>query len=419
MFAKLDPEQRGNLALLLIGAFVFVTLFSINFLSQINLSQGTWKYPQIIPTMTPVGWDFRIGLYKPAKQILEHEPVFEVYPPFAYSIGLPFALTMPPDQGYRVQVVFLFLLNIGVILLSLTLASQFFDLCADPALKKPLFVGLFLCMLIFQFSSYGFTFSVERGNFDIYAIFFSLIGLWLLIKYPKTWVWQVICISIATHLKIYPAILFLLLFWKHRFKIMPSAILVNCLLLFIFGSQTAFSFIQSLQTFTSTTSHYWAGNHSSASFLFYFGIPEKSAGGIFLTLLPLVIWLTSVLLLLRDGYSERKALWAFMISVPVMCVVPTISNDYKLVILITVLSMLLYLLCMEFIQNGALRPLLLISATMVLFFYIGNSYALLQPVFQNKWPFIVSLQILLLLSLVHVRKNLDLIRMDSAVASAA
>lgn len=396
MLSKLNPEQRGNLALLLIGAFVFITFFSVSILGQIDLRLGTWKYPSTIPTMTPVGWDFRDGLYNPAGQIISRQPVAGIYPPLAYTLGLPFALTLTADQSYLVQIVLLALCNVAVILLSLQLASKFFFLTLDLFIKKYFLIGLLFLMLTYQFSSYGFVYSIERGNYDIYAIFFSLVGVWLLLNRPKSMIWQILCISIAAHLKIYPAILFLLLFWKHRFKMVLPALLINSLLIMILGPQIAFGFIKSLQSFSNSTSHYWAGNHSTASFLFCFGISEKSAAGIFLTIFPVTLWLVSTGFLLPGGYTEGKALWAFISSVPVMNVVPAISNDYKLVILIVPFSLMLAFLSMEFIQRGRLKPLILISVTMMLSFYISNSYVLLHPVLQNKWPFIVILQIVLL-----------------------
>ena len=78
-------------------------------------------------------------------------------------------------------------------------------------------------VLFMDIGSYGFLFSIERGNYDIYAILFSVIAISLLISKPKT-IWaQIIFLSIATHLKIYPAILFFPLFLQHKWKVIFPA----------------------------------------------------------------------------------------------------------------------------------------------------------------------------------------------------
>ena len=97
---------------------------------------------------------------------------------------------------------------------------------------------------MFTFTSYPFLFSIERGNYDIIALLFTLVSIDLLIRTQKTLWLQVILLSIAIHLKIYPAALLILLFFKHGKKIFLPVLVVNGAFLFILGPQNAITFLQ-------------------------------------------------------------------------------------------------------------------------------------------------------------------------------
>lgn len=407
-----DNAQKAKYILIIIFVLISLSLFLNDLISFINLKQLVWEPPTIVPVLKPVGDDFRVGWYRPAISILRGQNPYlsgDDYPPLVTVMALPFAATLPETPAYLVQVAILVILNLATLYLSVKISIETFLKGALSTEMLVVSTSLFFLVLIMHFSSYGFLFSIERGNCDAYAIFFSVLGLWLLVMMPDKMLLQILCISIATHIKIYPAVLFLLIFWKHRWKFLLPTIGINTAFALILGIDNFKLFIQSLFAYSNEL-YAWVGNHSSLSFLFYLrtylgnqstNLPLAAYFIIFLT--PIAIWIASILLLIRGGYSETKAVWGLMISVPLMNVLPTISHDYKLIILTVPLIMALLILSKNYIFERSLISLGLIIAILVTFIFITRSYVLLTPPFQNKWPFIVLFQLLLFLSLVNFK----------------
>ncbi len=154
---------------------------------------------------------------------------------------------------------------------------------------------MFLVLAFLEVSSYGFLFSVERGNFDIYPHVAALLGLWLMLRKPS-WMWlQVACFSVAVHLKVYPAILFVLVLWKHGWKSLLPLAAINGLLLVSLGWENAAIFLNVVTRDSDRLRQYWVGNHSAASFAFLVnGLLAKQAttpiSALVFLLPPLLVW---------------------------------------------------------------------------------------------------------------------------------
>jgi ubiquinone/menaquinone biosynthesis C-methylase UbiE len=118
--------------------------------------------------------------------------------------------------------------------------------------------------------------------------------------------------------------------------------------------------------------------------------------------LPLLVWLAAALVCWRHKFSARTALWMYAVSVPVMNLLPSTSHDYKLVLLYAPLAICLFILLDELNKTGKRSMLLLITALMVLAFFLGRSYELLPGFLGNKYPFVLLLQILFLASILIV-----------------
>jgi hypothetical protein len=228
----------------------------------------------------------------------------------------------------------------------------------------------------------------------------ALAGLWILVRSPKR-VWlPVLCLSVAAHLKVYPAVLLLLPLWKHGRGSLVPIVLVNTALLFCIGPGPAVSFIKTLSG-VAISPETGAANHSAASFgLMVNGFLGERAQppvpeAVFLAL-PVLVWAASALLLLRKGYSESGAVWLFAVSVPLMNLIPSTSHDYKLVLLSAPFAMLLTTLLKDYTPSGRRSTLAQIAAACVLLFFLGVSYVQLPSVLANKYPFILGTQGLLL-----------------------
>jgi hypothetical protein len=391
--------------------FLLIYLFN-NILPSINYHTGRWEAPFLFPLMEPVGADFRAGYYDPAMVLLEGKSPYLkyglIYPPFSALFSVPFTL-FPVETAYGIQVALLFLLNIGTLFLAadcMRLAwRQSYN--AQASQIKNTAVLLFVLVSFYTLTSYGFIFSAERGNFDIYTGFFSIFALWALLRKPNQ-VWMpVILISMAAHLKIYPAILFFLILWKHGSKSILPLLVVNLLLLFITGPVNAIEFIKTI-TFYTLDPYLWIGNHSATSFNNYMNQYTQEYLDISLPawiffLAPVLIWVVGYIGMRKKNFSPLNAVLLFTLSVPVMNLLPTVSHDYKLVLLSAPFLILLfiYLMKLEYAPSrfAAYQEVLKIILLMLLMFVIGRTYVYTHPILKNKYPLILFLQLLTILEI--------------------
>lgn len=398
---------------ILIFLFLIVTVIYLfnNPYSNINLKWGTWKSTDIIPPMKQVGSDFREGWYRPAVTLLNGGSPSSIsqYPPLVSLLAVPFTI-LSETYAYYVQVGLLTILNLLSIFLTLRLVIEIFPMKAEPYFARVTAMGLLFLMAFYHFSGYPFSFSIERGNYDIYAIFFSLAGLWILIKKPD-WIWlQVILISFAAQLKIYPAILLLLVFWKHNWKMILPAVAVNAGLLLILGPNEMIGFLTKISHSIEQPSTYLS-NHSSLAFTAFVQNwinPDAEPSTVFkvlITFVPLALFAAACVLLIPGGYSDNKAVWGFICSLPLMLVLPSVSQDYTLVILTCGLIFLIYILVRHFIETGDVKPLIYLLLIGVDMFFLSRSFALLPKIIQHKWPFIVIIQLLTLIILADYGPN--------------
>ena len=403
-----DPSKRLGIGFSIIVVFVLASYFWNSLRPLLNTKIELWDYPTFMPLIKPIGDDFREGYFYPAKIVLQgkdpYTDYFFDYPPFSAVFSIPFRL-FDVDQAYLMQAGLLFVLNAVTIFISLKIAYEVFKKGSDQQgnIGRVIAYGLFPLLALLLFTSYGFYFSIERGNSDIYAQFFVVLGLWFLASRPKS-VWlPVLFVSMGTHLKFYPAIIFVLIFWKFRWKSLLPIILTNAAFLLVLGPVRAWEFIRRI-IFVQKNPFLFPANHSAASFSdMVNGFLVERAGiaipTILFYLLPFLIWGLGVIVLWRRKYSPTNALLLFILSVPLMELIPSTSYDYKLVILASPLAIALFLLLQNFSLRGRLAALVEIIGLMFLMLLISRSYYFLPPVLTNKYPFILVMQSIFLLML--------------------
>jgi hypothetical protein len=421
-----DAFQARILKIIALLGVGFIVIFLLcNLFGQMNLF--TWVFDSPLNTIrsAEIGNDFRVGIYRPAKALTEYFNIYPMrsndfsprYPPLVNVFGLPFLL-FNENTAYLVQVVLLYLLNIACVGLSCLLVNKIFfaKLKADAGSIGFLNITIFILFSVFAVTSYPFIFSMERGNYDIVAFFFALLGIWCVITQPKK-VWlQVLLISIAFHLKIYPGILFVLLLIKHGKKMLLPAVVINLGLFFIIGPQNAFGYIQSF--IASMGSGNVIGSAISSSGLTFanrlvewhpaWAAAEALWAKAF-TLLPLLLWLISLLILRKDWKTPRGELLMFAASIPPMVIVPSIAYDYKLVIFVsTFLVLLAGALIAQYVQKNSSGAWI----GMILFFglsYFSARY--FDPNYQvpfwinDKYPTMIAAQVFLLAVIIIEMKN--------------
>ena len=390
-----------------ISALCFVVLFFFVIANFIDYSEQLWIHKRFIPAYHPFGLDYKY-IYDATQSIFQtgsfHYTDF-VYPPFVLFLNIPTAL-FSYKIAYTLQMLLLFCANIAVVTM---MAGLSFDVFSRPKEKtielfyenySTLKCSIILSILIVQICGYGFLFSLERGNCDIYPVFFSLLAIRLLLNKPNTVFLQILFLSFAIHLKIYPLILLPLFIYVHRKKSILPIIAVNAILLLLLGPAELINYIRYMTMFISTTLYLWVGNHSAYAFAHLYPelLPlsmEKSY--IVYAAIPVGIWLATTLVIFRNGSKGYFFLSYLTASIFVMDLLPATSHDYKLVILAVpvVLSVVITsVLLLSSKKSGFMDALsiLLLSITILIFGFINISCETSFEIFKNKYPLVLLLQ---------------------------
>lgn len=369
----------------------------------VGMGKGAWA--QMIQPAGVVGIDFRAGLYDPAAAF---SSASSAWPPLTLVFGRPFTL-LAVESGYIAYTVVNVCLGVAVAALSANLGMRAAASRAPGPARGEREVGgraLFFLLALWFLTSYGFLFEVERGNMNLFALVFSLLSLWWLLRYPGSiWV-PAVFIAIAINLKIYPGVLVVLLFWRRRWRALLPVVVTNAALLMIAGPDNLWLFIKNNMNVQSAPA-LWVGNHSAVSFAH---MVHSAVGWIPVSMqylfiaIPVVLWLATAVLLIRQGWSQRSAVLLAAASVPLMNVLTPVSHDYKLVLLVFPFAVLIALLLRD---GAALGSPVLRSALggLVALDAVALHGSTTLWAYSSKYPLIVMVQVFLLIVVLLLRKE--------------
>ena len=406
-FGVARPYLNGAHWLGLVAVFAVFWNFLVYW---VRFGSATWGL--LLPLARPTGIDFRDGLYDPA---LAFSTAKSAWPPLTLLLGRAFTL-FSFSTAHVIQIVVLVLLAIAGVVLSAVLAGKAIrtpPVPPDGALRPepvrgawtaallgrvtPLQIGIVAGLWLM--TSYGFMYEVERGNIDLYALFFALLAVWLMLRLPRSPWWPAIALAVSINLKLYPGVLLALLLWRYRWKAVIPALVTNAVLLLIAGPGNVLNTLSAQSTVQSSTRPLWWGNHSAAALANVLhalhGWPN-TALYLPLLLVPIALWAITMWLLVRPGWSDRTAVLGAAACIPVMSVVPSISHDYKLVLYVFPLAVLI-----GFAAVLTRRDLLVWSLVFGLVAWamveLSRSSLVIVPTFLNsKYAMVVLVQGLLL-----------------------
>jgi len=410
------PSNRLNIGLGILICGMAVILIFNNVLPHLNTTIWSYGDRKILPTMNPVGNDFRVGLYRPPQALLKGENIYAIdgtgmtqYPPLVNFLYLPYQL-LSENNAYLVHTIIQILANIICLGIATRIVKTYIlpQTGFDDRTNVLIAWVLFLALIIFTFTSYPFLFSIERGNYDIIAVLFALLAVDNLLRKPdQIWV-QVILLSIAVHLKIYPAALFILLIAKHGKKLILPVLAINIPFILVLGPKSAIGFFQILNHSMNGGDSYWIGNHSWASFAAYLSGSNKSIVDNFhillrlFRLIPIVCWVLSVYILLKQKLTQRIIAVILMVTLPLMDLVPTISHDYKSVILGPGIIVFLGILLVRIIRRSNVLDYIQLIVVVGFILIIGRSFVLnpsTLTLLNQKYAVIAGLAALMLFNL--------------------
>ena len=369
------------------------------FLVPVFFSANVMLFFQQAPALDPIGVDLRQMLsYSHAWWVQHQSPYigFNLYPPLASMLFTPLlALDFP--LAYKL-----------VTLISLVCFIASTILLADSAGRKTPASPLLVLFLTSGLFSYGFQFEIERGQFNLLAMFLCWLAVWLFHHQPGRRLWAYALFSLSVQLKVFPFIFILLLVddwrdWKGILRRFAWLALVNFCLLFILGGRVFIDFLRALASQTLYPA-IWQGNHSIRCFvtqLVDFAVEQgwtqaanyASAAQLFLLAclgicLLLIIW--HAFRQNRAGINPHLLLACTLGAL----LIPSVSHDYKLSILIPpVVGLFVHESRLEGVQQyPAVR--LLYGVFALVYSSTLFSYSFKPPFLQNNFPALLVLLIL-------------------------
>jgi hypothetical protein len=225
-----------------------------------------------------------------------------------------------------------------------------------------------------------------------------VLGIFFLVRYPeKIWL-STLFLSLATHMKLYPGILLLLLFWKYGLKSLIPLLVINAGLFLSLGIEPMVEFFALMGPYIADP-FITVKNSSAVSFaehLVFQGVTLDKGllTGIF-TAIPVLIWLGSAIYLYKKGFSNLGVLWYFVVSFGPVFALPSVSHDYKLVILSVPLLLALFRMAETYTRTGSASAAIIIILFMVVAVFIHRSMfdsSILY--FQNKYCSVLAFQVL-------------------------
>jgi hypothetical protein len=351
-------EAVLNLPFLAWVLFGFSLSYLFFFVQPVFLSTDTMNFIQYVPALKPIGLDLKQMLgYSKALFVKGQSPYigFNLYPPLASVLFAPL-LSLKFQAAYRV-VTFISLSCFAAMALVL------------PALRAKQVSPLILLFFISGLFSYGFQFELERGQFNVIAVFLCLLSMWIFHSRRAPSFWAYLPFIGAVQLKIYPFI-FVVMFvrnwrdWQGNLKRLAALTAINAALFFALGARVFKDFIAAVQKQT-TDLDVWQGNHSIFSFTEY--VSRKAAeqglawGSLFSSPMKFALLaLTLVCIAIIVVQAYRRSEGGLNADLLLACalgalLIPSVSHDYKLSVLAAP-AVLALLEGERFFSQGHLTP---------------------------------------------------------------
>ncbi len=406
----------------------------------------------IINSQRVAGWDFyQIYRYylQPFVQgefslnAFESTQMLKILPPFTAIFMAPLGI-LPYPRAYYAQVICLTLSNLISLFFIGWLSQKAFVLIPKES-ERENNISLMsshladLCLIIvvvFHSLSWGFAYSIEKGNYDAYPMLLMIIGVALMIYRPN-WLWlQVFVFSMATHLKIYPAIMFPLLLWHHRQKAILSLVVVNLVMSLALGWENFTIWVGAVIEEMRSVSTDWPGSSSTGSYVRYIladFIPslasvlniskEQLATNLknIINSFVVLIWAATAFIALRahrrlGGVSYLLYLLA---SLGPMMVIPAYSNPYKLIYMSLPILFMLIVYAKMFVFEGRNFTLGVCVGLLLLFGLLSRSQFGFIPnlntwvipklvvyyLAYNKFPLIILIQLCVLITTFYLYRR--------------
>lgn len=337
---KNNQDQVNSLADTPYSLWVYIAFFICFFLffvKPVFLTGQEMHFFLYIPTIKPIGADLRQILSYSNEFIKGNSPYIgmNLYPPLASILFSPL-LSVNFAFAYKIITVISVLCFLSITFVLPVLVNR--NMLRYEVLSLIGVTGLF---------SYGFQFELERGQFNVIAMFIAILGVWIYRQQSRYRYFGLVLLTIAVQLKIYPFLLILLLVkdlrvWREYVKDLALFVAINFALLFLLGKNAFLQFVHAIIT-QSIYPQNWTGNHSIRSYVIEVLKPGQNTGftgtSLFSTttqITLLLITLLSILIVfLVTSKSKQSGLNSPLLLTCTlgMLIIPSVSHDYTLSLL--------------------------------------------------------------------------------------
>jgi hypothetical protein len=411
-------DQKILIPLTLAISFCFIGI--VFFYYPSFFKEGRLIYQRYLPENEWLGNDFYIDYNFSHRYFIEHKSAYITDDPDQWYAGNPY----PPGFTYILYPLSLFNITkeMGYQILALIIFFIFFfQIIVFPFIRQGnlQISSTQLFILITGLFSYGMQFTLERGQFDIVAMFFGICAVFIFWYAPKLRILSYLLLVIAFQFKIYPFYLVLCMIddIRHPLKSLLRVGLISlvCYLsLFVMGVKGYQEFLQSLTSQTGIIPY--SKDHSilyGMSFILKeSGLPSNLRVAVYCSLPLLAIIGISFIYLIKPYFRNNKSmsfyppliLWCTLAAM----VIFSASKDYKLVILQA--PMAYYIIYLEdslTIYRIRNIPVFVLSFFLQAICYCATlfSYVYRPDILQNSMPFLSLLMILIPLTVASISED--------------
>jgi len=332
----------------------FMIIFFLCFVRPMFLDhrQKFSYFVNYLPTLDPIGNDLNYNTQAITLWLQGKSPYdlgYHFYPPLYHIVFAPMLLFTAREK---------YILMTGITLLSFGLL--FFLLWREKASSHGVFVFFFLTGLI----SYGMQFELERGQFNVLTLLLVITGIWIYHNFPSFRLLAYTFWIIAAHVKLYPAVFLVMFFthWKNHkenFITLVQLGILNIAAFLILGYKIFLQFVNAVNA--ESRNPLWVlpdkqpVNHSIHAFIDKLAknndseLPVKladwvsSSGALLSFSLLAVLALCAIIITWRTLQNRPNLLHAdaLMLFILLGFLLPSVSMDYKLVLLAPGLAVVL------------------------------------------------------------------------------
>lgn len=381
----------------------FLSAYMFFFLQPVFLRSNVMQQFQPVAAADHLGIDLKMRLSWSAYSLDPSLPIPDgdgtVFPPLANLLFAPF-LGLRFSTAYSLLTVMTVLLFVAsCLIIPLLIGTR----------KRLAPVAVLIC--ITGLVSYGLQFELERGQWNVIAVFLALLAVWIFHGLPQQRLVAYALFVLSVQFKVYPVV-FIVLFidnwrhWRENLRRLAALAGANLALLFVQGTRSFQIWMAGLSDWSAST-WIWEGNpsiESAVSLLSQYadrqgwGGPFASAGVIQTALTLLVVACLAAIIvhaLRRPGSGPNPY---YLLAAAIGCLlVPSGGYDYRLSMLGGPITLLLLaeesIDVMHVAPGGLLRRM---AITLLAFAYASTLFPPdLKPYYlANNFPALFAMVLL-------------------------